>query len=193
MRNCSICLMVQGLLLLVLPISAETLSGVIGWDSQVDGLFKMCEVMPGEEVAQLSPFNMPLKRVEEIDPVGDYAGCSYELADSKDFASIKIEVVRLKTIAEAGVDFQSYVQGFKDLYGREPDHLQGLGNKAAYFGQSDPGKCDECGLHVLSKDYFIDVLFKGVYEKIPQRAKQESAIRIFNRLVDKKPFLRAGN
>ena len=57
-----------------------------------DSLFDMCTVMPGDEVASLSPFGKPIKEVVPTDRFDGYCGCHYDLDAKDDYPQVQIEV-----------------------------------------------------------------------------------------------------
>ena len=154
-----------------------------------DSLFDMCSVMPGDEVAALSPFNKPIKQTTSLDRLDGFCGCHYDLQSDDDFPQVQISVNQFSSPATSKEDFAANKQDWVNLYQRQPEFISNLGDSAMFCGNAEPGKCDDCGLQVASGKYYITVAFKGYYEKITARSKQESAIRIVKKLFEKKPFL----
>lgn len=154
-----------------------------------DSLFDMCSVMPGDEVASLSPFGKPIKKVTPDDRLDGYCGCHYDLQSDDDFPQVSISVNQFASIKESRSSYDMYRKDWVDLYGRQPDEVAGVGDAACFLGNAEPGKCDDCNLHVISGRYFIAVKFKGYYDKVTQQEKINSGISIVKKLFEKKPYL----
>lgn len=147
--------------------------------------------MPGPEVEQLSPFGKPFKNAEANEMENVFTSCHYNFESKDDYPQIEINLNVFKTSDEAIVDYNSYVESFKNLYEREPNRIRGLCDSACFMGNADPALCDDCSLIAASGRYFITVAFKGYYSTISAMQKQQSAVNIVKKLFEKKPFLKS--
>ena len=154
-----------------------------------DSLFDMCTVMPGDEVASLSPFGKPIKEVVPTDRFDGYCGCHYDLDAKDDYPQVQIEVNQFASAKASKENFVTKKGDWVNLYQRQPDYLSNLGDSAAFYGNADPGKCDDCGLNVASGRFFITVALKGYYDKIPESTKEAASISLVRKLFEKKPYL----
>ncbi|MCW3119988.1 MAG: hypothetical protein JWM28_4070 [Chitinophagaceae bacterium] len=154
-----------------------------------DTLFYMCQVMPGPEVAALSPFGNPFKSVEPHDQMDGYTGCHYYLSSDDDYPQVDITLTDFGTAAEARVSYNIWVESFHETFGRNPDTITGLCDIAGFAGNADPALCDICAVVALSGRYRITVGFKGYYSKITADQKKTSGINIVKALLRKEPFL----
>jgi len=154
-----------------------------------DSLFDMCVVMPGDEVASLSPFNKPIKLVTADDRLDGYCGCHYDLQSDDDFPQVKISVNQFLSAKESKVTYVTYKNDWINLFQREPEFIPNLGDSANFQGNADPSKCDDCGLQVASGRFYIMVAFKGYYDQVSATTKRDAAIRLVQRLFQKKPYL----
>jgi hypothetical protein len=154
-----------------------------------DSLFDMCTVMPGVEVASLSPFNKPIKTVTPDDRMDGYSGCHYDLESEDDYPQVKISLNQFSSAKESKENYVVNKQYWVDMYLRQPDYISNLGDSASFYGNAEPALCDDCGLQVTSGRYYITIAFKGYYEKISAAAKKDAAIGIVRRLFEKKPYL----
>lgn len=149
----------------------------------------MCSVLPGDEVAGLSPFGLPIKEVREDDRMDGYCGCHYDFESKDDYPQCYITINQFSSPAECRESFSTNRQYWVDMYQRSPDYISKLADSAAFFGNAEPDKCDDCGLQVVSGKYLIRVAFKGMYDKISADAKKNSAVSIVKKLFEKKPYL----
>jgi len=154
-----------------------------------DSLFDMCSVMPGDEVAALSPFGKPIKTVTPDDRLDGYCGCHYDLQSDDDFPQVKISVNEFASYKQARETYDGYKKDWVSMYGRQPDDVTDLGDAANFQGNAEPNKCDDCGLHVIAGRFYVMVIFKGYYDKVSAQTKMNSAISIAKKLFEKKPFL----
>jgi len=149
----------------------------------------MCVVMPGDEVASLSPFGKPIKQVTSEERMDGYCGCHYDLQSDDDFPQVKISVNQFASARESKENYVNYKNDWINLYQRQPDFIANLGDSAMFCGNADPTLCDDCGLQVASGRYFITVAFKGYYDKIPATTKKNSSVNLVRKLFEKKPYL----
>jgi len=154
-----------------------------------DSLFDMCIVMPGEEVASLSPFNKPIKLVTPDDRLDGYCGCHYDLQSDDDFPQVQLSVNQFSSTREAKENFVIRKEDWVNMYQRQPEFIPNLGDSASFYGNADPALCDDCGLQVASGRYYISVAFKGYYDKISAADKKDAAVKIVRKLFEKKPYL----
>jgi hypothetical protein len=154
-----------------------------------DSLFDMCMVIPGDEVASLSPFNKPIKQVTPHDRLDGYCGCHYDLQADDDYPQVQISLNQFSSAQESKENYVTNKQGWVDMYQRQPEFISDLGDSASFYGNAEPALCDDCGLQVASGRYYISVAFKGYYEKIPASAKKGAAVNIVRKLFEKKPYL----
>jgi hypothetical protein len=154
-----------------------------------DSLFNMSTVMPGDEVASLSPFNKPIKQVTEFDRLDGYCGCHYDLQSEDDFPQVQIEVNQFISKKESRANYIMRKSEWVNMYGRQPEFISNLGDSASFYGNAEPDKCDDCGLQVFSGYYYITVGLKGYYDKVSAATKRNAAVNIVKRLFEKKPFL----
>jgi hypothetical protein len=155
-----------------------------------DSLFDMCSVMPGDEVASLSPFGTPIKLVTADDRLDGYCGCHYDFEWKSDYPQAYIAVNQFGSLAECKEAFAMNRQDWVSFYQRQPDYINNFADSAAWFGNAQPDKCSDCGLRVVSGRFLISVAFNGVYDDISADAKKNSALAMVRRLFEKKPFLR---
>ena len=154
-----------------------------------DSLFDMCTVMPGDEVASLSPFNKPIKKVTAEDRLDGYCGCHYALQADDDYPQVKISVNQFSSAQEAKEAYISNKESWVNMYERQPEFIPNLGDSASFYGNADPNLCDDCGLQVVSGRYCIIVALKGYYDKITAATKKEASVNIARKLFEKKPYL----
>jgi hypothetical protein len=154
-----------------------------------DSLFDVCSVMPGDEVALLSPFNKPIKQVTPIDRLEGYCGCHYDLQADDDYPQVQIEVNEFSIAQESKDNYTMRKEDWVNQYLRQPERVSNLGDSASFYGNNEPAKCDDCGLQVASGRYYISVAFKGYYDKVSAAAKRDASIRIVRKLFEKKPYL----
>jgi len=154
-----------------------------------DSLFDMCTVMPGDLVADLSPFGKPIKTVTSDDRFDGYCGCHYDFQSDDDYPQVKISVNQFASYKESRQAYTMYKKDWTAMYGRQPDEIANLGDSACFQGNAEPDKCDDCGLHVIAGRFYVMVIFKGYYEKISQSVKMGAAINIVRKLYEKKPYL----
>jgi hypothetical protein len=154
-----------------------------------DSLFDMCTVMPGDEVATLSPFNKPVKLVTSDDRLDGYCGCHYDLQSDDDFPQVQLSLNQFSSPRESKENYITRKEDWVNMYQRQPEFITDLGDSASFYGNADPALCDDCGLQVVSGRYYITVAFKGYYDKIPAGTKKASAINIVRKLFEKKPYL----
>jgi len=154
-----------------------------------DSLFDMCSVMPGDEVASLSPFTNPIKQVTSIDRLDGYCGCHYDLDAKDDFPQVQIEVNEFSTAKESKENYVTRKQDWVNIYQRQPVFISNLGDSANFCGNAEPGKCDDCGLEIASGRFYISVYVKGYYDKISESAKIAACIALAKKLMEKKPYL----
>lgn len=154
-----------------------------------DSLFDMCSVMPGNEVAALSPFGKPIKEVTADDRLEGYCGCHYDFQSDDDYPQVHISLNQFPSFKEAREAYDMYRKDWVNLYGRQPDEVIGLGDSACFMGNAEPGKCDDCGLHVIAGRFYVTVNFKGYYDKIAASEKKNAAVNIVKKLYEKMPYL----
>ena len=154
-----------------------------------DSLFDMCVVMPGDEVASLSPFNKPLKLVTPDDRLDGYCGCHYDLQSEDDFPQVQLSVNQFSSARESKENYITRKEDWVNMYQRQPELIPNLGDSASFYGNADPALCDDCGLQVASGRFYISVAFKGYYEKISAATKKDASINIVRKLFEKKPYL----
>ena len=149
----------------------------------------MCMVMPGDEVALLSPFNKPIKQVTPQDRLEGFCGCHYDLQSDDDFPQVQLSVNQFSSAKESKENFINYRSDWVNMYQRQPEYIPNLGDSACFYGNADPALCDDCGLQVASGRYYISVAFKGYYDKIPAATKRDASINIVRKLFEKKSYL----
>jgi hypothetical protein len=149
----------------------------------------MCSVMPGTEVATLSPFGRPFKKSTPDGQSDGYTGCHYEFDSSDDNPQIRIAVNDYRVAADARAALDQHADDFRRLWGRGPDAIAGLCDAASFAGSADPVWCDTCGLQAACGRYYLTVNFKGYTQTVPAGMKQASGVRIIQRLLAKQPFL----
>ena len=154
-----------------------------------DSLFDMCTVMPGDEVASLSPFNKPIKKVTPDDRLDGYCGCHYDLQSEDDFPQVQLSVNQFSSARESKENYITRKEDWVNMYQRQPELIPNLGDSASFYGNADPALCDDCGLQVASGHFYISVAFKGYYDKIPAATKKDASINIVRKLFEKKPYL----
>ncbi len=154
-----------------------------------DSLFDMCAVMPGDEVALLSPFNKPFKQATPIDRLEGYCGCHYDLQADDDYPQVQIEVNQFESAKESKDNYSMRKSDWVNMYLRQPELVAELGDSASFYGNNEPAKCDDCGLQVASGRYYISVAFKGYYDKISAAVKKEASVNIVRKLFERKPYL----
>ena len=154
-----------------------------------DSLFDMCVVMPGDEVASLSPFNKPIKQVTPDDRLEGYCGCHYDLQANDDYPQVQISLNQFSSPREAKENYIINKESWVDMYQRQPEFISNLGDSANFYGNADPGLCDICGLQVASGRYYITVVLKGYYDKISAATKKDASVNIVRKLFEKKPYL----
>lgn len=154
-----------------------------------DSLFDMCQVMPGDEVASLSPFNKPIKNVIPDDRMEGYCGCHYDLQSEDDYPQVKLSLNQFPSSKESKEDYIINKESWISMYQRQPEWIPNLGDSASFYGNADPALCDDCGLQVASGRYYITVAFKGYYDKISAASKRDAAVNIVRTLFRKKPYL----
>ena len=154
-----------------------------------DSLFDMCMVMPGGEVASLSPFNKPIKQVTPDDRLEGYCGCHYDLQADDDYPQVQISLNQFSSIRESKDNYITRKEDWVNLYQRQPELIPNLGDSASFYGNADPALCDDCGLQVASGRFYITVAFKGYYDKISAATKRDASINIVRKLFEKKPYL----
>ncbi|HSU28150.1 MAG TPA: hypothetical protein VLJ68_07200 [Chitinophagaceae bacterium] len=154
-----------------------------------DSLFDMCMVMPGDEVASLSPFSKPIKQVTPDDRLEGYCGCHYDLQSDDDYPQVQISLNEFSSARESKENYVIRKEDWVNLYQRQPEFIPNLGDSASFYGNADPALCDDCGLQVASGHYYITVAFKGYYDKIPAATKKNSSVNIVRKLFEKKPYL----
>src|SRR4051794_30383157 len=86
-----------------------------------DSLFDMCVIMPGPEVASLSPFNKPIKDVTPQDRLDGYCGCHYDLQADDDYPQVQISVNQFESARESKENYITNKKGWIDLYQRQPE------------------------------------------------------------------------
>ena len=155
-----------------------------------DSLFALCSVLPGDEVAGLSPFGLPIKEVREDDRMDGYCGCHYDFQSKDDYPQCYITINQFSSPAVCLESFSTNRQYWVDMYQRSPDYISHLADSAAFFGNAEPDKCDDCGLQVVSGKYLIRIAFKGMYDMISAGTKKNSAVSMVKRLFEKKPYLK---
>ena len=149
----------------------------------------MCMVMPGDEVAKLSPFNKPIKEVTAEDRLEGYCGCHYALQADDDYPQVKISVNQFSSAQESKEDYIINKESWVNMYQRQPEFIPNLGDSASFYGNADPALCDDCGLQVASGRYYITVALKGYYDNIPAATKKDATVNIVRKLFEKKPYL----
>ena len=154
-----------------------------------DSLFDMCTVMPGDEVASLSPFNKPIKQVTPDDRLEGYCGCHYDLQSNDDYPQVQISLNQFSSAREAKENYIINKESWVDMYQRQPEFISNLGDSASFYGNADPALCDDCGLQVASGRYYITVALKGYYDKITATIKKDATVNIVRKLFEKKPYL----
>ncbi|HEY6063085.1 MAG TPA: hypothetical protein VIV35_05725 [Chitinophagaceae bacterium] len=154
-----------------------------------DSLFDMCMVMPGDEVASLSPFNKPIKEVTPDDRMDGYCGCHYDLQSEDDYPQVKISLNQFSSARDAKETYVTNKESWVSMYQRQPEFISNLGDSASFYGNADPALCDDCGLQVASGRYYITIAFKGYYDKISAATKKDASINIVRKLFEKKPYL----
>jgi hypothetical protein len=154
-----------------------------------DSLFDMCTVMPGDEVASLSPFNKPIKLVTSQDRLDGYCGCHYDLQSDDDYPQVQISLNQFSSARESKENYVINKQGWVDMYQRQPEFISNLGDSASFYGNAEPALCDDCGLQVASGRFYVTVALKGYYDKFSAASKKAAAISIVRRLFEKKPYL----
>lgn len=177
------------LLTLILPINKDGQAITKLHNVFNDSLFDMCAVMPGVEVASLSPFNKPIKTVTPDDRMDGYCGCHYDLESDDDFPQVKISLNQFESPRQSKENYAISKQYWVDMYQRQPEFISNLGDSASFYGNAEPALCDDCGLQVASGKYYITIAFKGYYEKVSAAAKKDAAVGIVRRLFEKKPYL----
>ena len=185
------CLIALPLMLSVFSYNKKKISNQVFSSSLIykDSLFDMCSVMPGDEVAGLSPFGKPIKQVTPDDRLEGYCGCHYDLQSDDDYPQVHISLNEFSSSKEAREGYDMYRKDWIDMYGRQPDEVTGLGDAACFMGNAEPDKCDDCVLHVIADRFYVTVKYKGYYDKIPASEKRNAAINIVKRLYEKKPYL----
>ncbi len=155
-----------------------------------DGLFDMCDVMTKAEVAGLSPFGRPVKKITS--EKGEfYTLCHYDLESDDDYPQVHIVLSVFSSADEAKTAYTSTAGSWRDMYQRAPENINGLADSVCFLGNADPQWCDDCSLQAWSGRYFITIGFKGYFQnKIMAPHKQESAVNLLKLLFQKKPYLR---
>jgi hypothetical protein len=106
--------------------------------------------MPGDEVASLSPFGTPVKLVTSDDRMDGYCGCHYDFESKTDYPQVYITVNQFGSLSECKEAFAMNRQDWVNMYQRQPDYINNIADSAAWFGNAQPEKCDDCGLQVVS-------------------------------------------
>ncbi|MEO6613639.1 MAG: hypothetical protein ABIT05_12690 [Chitinophagaceae bacterium] len=154
-----------------------------------DSLFDMCVVMPGDEVASLSPFNKPIKKTTPDDRFDGYCGCHYDLQADDDYPQVQISLNQFPSARESKENYIISKESWVNMYQREPEFIADLGDSASFYGNAEPALCDDCGLQVASGRYYITIGLKGYYDKISAATKKDAAVGIVRKLFEKKPYL----
>jgi len=154
--------------------------------------FDMCQVMPGSEVARLSPFPKSLKATkDQKDGLEGFAGCHYDFEEDRvgGYPQIDIQVEDYKTAATAREVLKDRIRVFKDDWKKDPNSIPALGDASFFFG-TDTIWCDICNLVTISGRFWIELKFKGYSaNEITAGQKQDSGVKLVKTLFEKKPFL----
>ena len=110
MRLYNCCLIALPLMLSVFSYNKNIINNPVFSSSLTykDSLFDMCSVMPGEEVAGLSPFGKPIKLVTPDDRLDGYCGCHYDLQSDDDYPQVHISLNEFSSSKEARKGYDMY-------------------------------------------------------------------------------------
>lgn len=153
---------------------------------QKDTIPPICVIMPGADVAALSPFSNPLTNTETAEEMETHSACMYQFFKPNDYASIKIE---LSYLDEANIRtiYISNIENHRSLWERDPERIENVGDSANFSYNADEALCDVCGLTVIKGSYLIGINMKGQFEDVSREKKKQAAIKMAYLLLDRLP------
>ena len=185
-----------GLAILINPEYNPEKSGSITFSQQCpprDTFPKICVVLPGPDIAAISPFTIPFGSAESSYEDENGSTCIYRFDSREERASINITLLRHGSAAEAKTGYKNYIQAHQEMWSRDPERIPNLGDSANFSYNADPGLCDICGLTLISGPYFLTINLRGQYENLPREQKKLATIKMAELLMERYPPLRRRN
>jgi hypothetical protein len=151
--------------------------------AKAQGNFVMCDVMPGAEVATITPFTIPFKNTEAWPTAGIKTGCRYIFKSEDEEAGVAIGLTDLGTAKNAWASYRNAYEASKDLWEETPAAVVVLKDTGFFSGK------DECGLKFHLGKYILDINFKGQFPDVSDEQKKAAGIVLAHMVIDRLKYL----